>query len=149
MPTKQSLFREFVLKSLRGVEHHLDDAFDVAVGGRQGRGLDPQATGNRGPDLVLVQDFAFDFAGFEHVFGQRLKDRLLAQGKTERVHAANQPSLAMPNGCELFGEAVLIPSKFGPVWQLVDVSGHNLRTFYGDYSHYSPHGQSNLRISYG
>jgi hypothetical protein len=103
MPTKPPLCGEFVAEFLRGVEHHLDDTFDVAVDRRQGRSLDSQAAGNRGPNLAPVQDLAFDLAGLEHVFGQRLENGLLAQRKAERVHATYQLSLSMPDRRKLPG----------------------------------------------
>jgi hypothetical protein len=66
------------IEFLGSVQHHLNHAFDVAVGGRQACNFHPEAARNRGSDFLLVQDVAFDLAGFEHVFGERLENGFLA-----------------------------------------------------------------------
>ena len=73
----------------------------------------------------MIEDFALDLAGFEHVLRKRLKHGLAAQREAERFHAADQPPLAMANGSQPFSEGNLVPSEFGPFWKLMDVSGHS------------------------
>jgi hypothetical protein len=126
MPVEQPFFRERIFEFLGGVEHHLDHAFDMAVSGGQGSGFDPEPARNRGSDFSLVEDFAFDLAGFEHVLGEDLENGLLAHRKSQCLHAADQSSLAMPDGSKLSGKAVLIPGEFGPGRQLVDIGRHVL-----------------------
>ena len=52
-----------------GVEHHLHDPFDMPVNRHQSADVKPQPPGDGGAYLVLVQLFAFDFVGFEHILG--------------------------------------------------------------------------------
>ena len=125
MPAEQPVFGECFLVLLRGVEHHLDHAFYVTVGGRQCRRFHSKAVRDRGPHLILVEDFALDLAGLEDVFCQGLKDGLFPQWKTECLHAADQPSLAVPDGRKLPGEPRLIPFEFGPISQFIDVFDHS------------------------
>jgi hypothetical protein len=125
MPTVQPVFGEFFFVLLRGVEHHFDDAFHVAVGGRQRSHFHSEAARDRGPYLILVEDFAFDLAGLEYVFCQGLEDGFLAERKTERLHTANEAALAMPDSCKLLGKAALIPLEFGPIRQFMDIFGHS------------------------
>ena len=47
------------------VEHHLDDALDIAVSGRQRADIHPQPAGDRRAHLVAVELLAFDLAGLE------------------------------------------------------------------------------------
>ncbi len=42
VPAEQAFLRQRVLVFLGGVEHHLDDAFDMPVGRRQGPDIEPQ-----------------------------------------------------------------------------------------------------------
>ena len=66
MPAEQAFFGQGLGILLGGVEHHLNDAFDVPVGGGKCPDIEPEAAGDRGAHLVAVEDFAFDLAGFEH-----------------------------------------------------------------------------------
>ena len=86
---------------LRGVEHHLDDALDIAIGGRQGADVHAEAARDRGADLLAIEHFAFDLARLEDVLGQRREHGLGAQRKAERFHAPDQPPLVVADGGQL------------------------------------------------
>ena len=57
----------------RGVEHHFDDTFDVAVGGLERADIHPEPPGDRRSDLFGIELSPFDFAALEHVRRQRLR----------------------------------------------------------------------------
>src|ERR1700722_8977657 len=69
MPAEQPFSGELISEFLGGVEHHLNNAFDMAVSRRQGRGFHSEPARNRGADFSLVENFTFDLAGFEPVLG--------------------------------------------------------------------------------
>lgn|SRR5579883_1461259 len=87
----------------RGIEHHLDDTLHVTVRRFQGAGIHAQAPGDRRPDLFGVQLLSFDLAA------QSLQDGLLAKGKTEGLHMADQPSLPVADGRQRLHEAFAVP----------------------------------------
>ena len=78
MPCEQPLGGERLVVMARGVEHHLDDALDVAVCRLEGADVHAEAAGDGGADLFGVELFAFDLAALENVGGERLQDGLLA-----------------------------------------------------------------------
>ena len=115
---------------LGGVEHHLDDAFDVPVGRRQCPDIEPEAAGDGGAHLVDVEDLALDLARFQDILGQGVEDGLLAEPEAEAFHPADQPALPVTHGRELVRQPFLIPVEPGPIASLVDVhcySPHRLR----------------------
>ena len=73
MPREQPLGGERLVVVARGVEHHFDDAFDVAVGGLERADIHAEAAGDRGADLFGVEFLAFDFAALEDIGGQGLQ----------------------------------------------------------------------------
>ena len=101
MPAEQAFLGERLVVFLGGVEHHLDDALDIAVGGREGADIHAEAAGDRGAHLILVEDFAFDLAGFEDVLGQGLEDGLRAELEAEPFHPADEPPLPVTHGRKL------------------------------------------------
>ena len=103
MPAEQALISQWLVEFLGGVERHLDDALDIPVDRRQCPGLHPEAARYRGSDFILVEDFTLNFAGLENVFRQGFEDGVFSQGKPKRMHAANQPPLPVPDGCQLLG----------------------------------------------
>ena len=70
MPAEQAFLRQGVLVFLGGVEHHLDDAFHMPVGGSQCPDIESETAGEGRAYLVDVEDFAFDLARFQDVLGQ-------------------------------------------------------------------------------
>ena len=60
MPTEQACVGQRGGVVLCGVEDHLDHTFDVAIGGRQGTDIDPQAAGDGRADLVAIQHLPLD-----------------------------------------------------------------------------------------
>ena len=73
---------------------------------------------------------AFDFAGFQDIFGKGLEDGFSAEVEAERVHPAKQKALAMTDGWEAIGKRVSAPFQTRPAFDLMDVlrhSPHSLR----------------------
>ena len=67
VPAEQAFLRQRFLIFLGGVEHHLDDAFDMPVGRRQCPDIEPQAACDGGAHLVDVEDLPLDLARFKYV----------------------------------------------------------------------------------
>src|SRR5258708_24691370 len=96
------------------VEHHFDDALDVAVGSLKSADIHAEAAGNRRPDLFSVQLFPLDFATLEHVSGQGLQYGFLAEVETKSFHVADQPALPVADGRQGLGELVPLRDTAGP-----------------------------------
>ena len=137
MPGEQPLIGQGRRIILGRVEHHLDDAFDVAIGRHKPSDVRAEMTREGRAHLFLVEQLAFDLAGFQHFFSESLKDRFRAQLEAEPLHASNQPSLSIADGSEAVRQAFLAPSESGPVFMFMNVC-HNHRVFCGDYIAYSP-----------
>ncbi len=90
MPCEQPLRREWFIVVARGVEHHFNDSFDVAVHRFEASDIDAQASRDRGADLLRVEIFPLDFAALEHVVGEGLEHGLLAELEAKTFHAAQQ-----------------------------------------------------------
>ena len=130
MPAEQPFLGERRRKVLGRVEHHFDDAFDVAIRGGEGPDIHAEAAGDGGSHLILVEQLAFDFAGFQDIFGKGLEDGFSAEVEAERVHPAKQKALAMTDGWEAIGKRVSAPFQTRPAFDLMDVlrhSPHSLR----------------------
>jgi hypothetical protein len=113
-----------------GVEHHLDDAVDMPVGGRQRPDIQPQAACEGRAYLVDVEDLSLDLARFQDILGQRVVDSLLAELEAEGFHPADEPALPVPNRGEWVRQGDLVPVKPGPIALFVDehdYSPHTLR----------------------
>lgn len=82
----------------RGVKHHFNDAFDVAVHCLRTSDIHTEAARDGGAHLAGIQLFALDFAAFDDVFGKRLKDGLLLKLEPQRFHVADQTPLLMADG---------------------------------------------------
>ena len=74
--TKEPFGGERLLIVARRVEHHFNDALDIAVCGLECADIHSKTAGNRGPDLFSVQLLPLDLAAFEHVGRQGLQYRL-------------------------------------------------------------------------
>ena len=124
MPGAQALVRERRGVALRGVERHLHNAVDVAVGGDQAADVEAQAARDGGAHLVLVQLLALDVAALENVLGQRLENGLVAERKAHALHAADQAALVVADAGQGGEQALVVPGEVGPAVKLVDVGGH-------------------------
>ena len=85
MPAEQPFLRQGFLVFLGGVEHHLDNAVNMAVGGRQCPDIESESAGEGRAYLIDVEDFAFDLARFQDVLGQGDQDRLFAQAEAQSL----------------------------------------------------------------
>ena len=133
VPSEQPFGAQRLGIALGRIEHHLDDAFDIAVAGNQSGNVHAEAAGNRGAHLLAIEMLALDLARLDHVFGQRLEDGLLAQREADGLHPPDQSPLPVTHRCQLGGKLRVAPPEVRPVIALVDV-GHNLRTLCGVYS---------------
>jgi hypothetical protein len=61
-----------------------------------------------------------------------LESRLFAQRQSERLHAANQASLAVSDGRELPGKAKLVPCEFGPSRQPLEIISHPISAYFAE-----------------
>ena len=68
-----------------------------------GSDIHAKPPGDRGPDLSGVEFLALYFTALEDIFCERLKDRLLAEVKSESFHVADQPSLLVSDRSERLG----------------------------------------------
>ena len=106
---------------LSGVEHHLNDTFDIALRGNKADDIHAKAPRDRRAYLAWVKLFAFDLTGFNNVLGKGLQDRLFAQPKTKHLHTPGQPALLVANAGEDLGQDFWIPPKPWPIVLLMDV----------------------------
>ena len=104
MPAKQSLIGKRLGEILGCIQHHLDHAIDIAVGGCKRTNIHAEPTRNGGANLLLIEAFTFDFAGFEDVFGERLENGFFLEGKSERLHLADQAALLLPDSRKGLGQ---------------------------------------------
>jgi hypothetical protein len=81
VPSEETICAERLCRALGGIQQHLHNAFHVMVCGSQCPDVEAKASGDRGADLVTVQDFVVDLAGLQDVQGQSFQNRFLAQPK--------------------------------------------------------------------
>ena len=62
MPAEQALVDQLRIIALRGIEHHFDDALNIAVAGGKPPGVHAEPARERGSHFVLIEDLALDFA---------------------------------------------------------------------------------------
>ena len=105
----------------RRVEHHLDNAFDLAVRRFDAADIDAETTRDRGTHLARVQCLALDVAALDDVFSEGLEDRLLLKRKPQGFHAAKQPALPMTDRNQRVRHPLRIPAELGPASQFVNV----------------------------
>lgn len=99
VPAKQPLGRQRLGVVLGGIQHHVDHAVHMPVGGCQRADVHAQAPGDRRPDGGLVQRFAFDGAGGDDFLCQRLQRGLVALREAYAGHAAGQMALGARCAC--------------------------------------------------
>src|SRR6478735_10387386 len=83
MPTEEPLISQGLIVVEHGVEHHLDNAIDLAVCRSTFAYIDAEPPGDGGSHFYLIEMLAFDRAGFEHVLGEGEKRGLFRQSKSE------------------------------------------------------------------
>ena len=121
MPAEQSLVGQRLREALRRIEHHLDDALDLAIGCHAAGHLDAQPPGDGGTHLVAIEVLAFDLAGLQDVQRQRPQLRLFLKREAKPFHPAQEAALPVPDVCQACGQSLLVPSEMGPVGPLVNV----------------------------
>ena len=121
MPPEQPIRREGLTVVARCIEHHFDDAFYIAVRRLQARDINPQAAGDGRADLLSVELFTFDFAGLDHVSGERLEYGFLAELKPESFHVPDETPLLATDRGKRFSQTLPIPVVSRPIWELVGI----------------------------
>src|SRR5215471_16705699 len=79
VPTEHSLVRQRLVIFLGRVEHHFDNAFDVSVCRRERPDVDAETAGDRGTNLIAIEDFTLDLTGLEDILGERVEHSLIAE----------------------------------------------------------------------
>src|SRR6185312_16276069 len=137
MPAEQALGCKRFGVFFGRVEHHFDDALDVAVGRSESADIDPKPTRERRAHLILVEDLALDLARFHDLFGEGLKGRLFLESESQRFHPPDQAPLAVSDRGELVREMFVVPAEIRPTREFMDVAGHSphlVRRLYGLFS---------------
>ena len=93
MPGEKAFGVEGLIIFARSVEHHLHDAFDVAIRRFQSSNIHAEAARDGGTNLGGIEDFSLDFTALEHVFGEGLKNCLLPGLEAESFHPAQEATL--------------------------------------------------------
>ncbi|MNE48976.1 hypothetical protein D3C80_1434680 [compost metagenome] len=137
VPPEQPLRGQRLSKVLRSVEHHFNDAFDVAIRFDQPADIHAQAAGDRRTHLLPIQHLTLDLAGLQHVLCQGSQDGFFTQRKAQRLHVTDQPSLAMAHGSQRFNETLVAPAQARPTTLFVNVR-HNHRILRGESGPHSP-----------
>ena len=125
MPPEQPLIGQRRSEVLGGIEHHLDHALDIPVGGLRSPGIKPEASGDGRAHLFGIELLALDLAGLQDVQRQRVKLSLLLQGKAKPLHPAQQPPLAVADLRQRGGKGILVPVKPRPVRTLMYIESHS------------------------
>ncbi len=115
VPSMQPISGKRLVVVARRIEHHFDNPFDVPICGLERADIHPQSPGNGGSHLFGVELFTFDLAALEHIGGQGLQYRFLAEIESQSPHMADEQPLAVTDLRQTPGESLIVPSKMGPV----------------------------------
>mgnify|MGYP007050449361 CR=1 FL=1 len=148
MPAEQPFFGERCREILRGIEHHLDDTLDIAIGWGEPADIHAKPAGDGGTNLFPVEPLALDLAGFDDILGEGAQDGLGAQIEAERFHAADQSALAMTHRRQPVADERVRPGKTGPAVQLVNID-HGRTSFAKAMILFGPQGKSIRRMLCG
>ena len=101
MPGKQPLVGERLIVVARGVEHHFDDALDIAVCWLE-RPMSSPGGGQSRSGPVPRSVFPLDLAALQHVRGQGFEDGLLPKREAKRFHVTDEPALPVADRGQRF-----------------------------------------------
>jgi hypothetical protein len=90
VPREQPFGGKRLVIVARRVEHHFDDAFDVAVSRLECTDVHPQAARYRGPHLFCVKLLALNLTAFDDVGRKLLQHCFLAKIEAQSSHVADQ-----------------------------------------------------------
>lgn len=124
MPAEEPVGAKRCGEALRGVQHHLDHALDIAVSGLGAARIQAEPPRNRRAHLIGIEVLALDLAGLEDIQRQRLKLSLFLEIEPQPFHPAQQPTLPVPDLGQRHGQSFPVPVEPRPVRQLVDIAGH-------------------------
>ena len=122
VPGEEPLFGQRLRVVACGVEHHLDDAFDSAVGGDEPADVQAESPRDRRADLIGREFLALDLARLDDVLGQRAQMGFVAQIEAEPFHLPEQAAFFTRDMCEQPAEDLIVPVQGGPVRVLPDIS---------------------------
>jgi hypothetical protein len=120
MPAEQALGRQLTGVLLRGIEDHVDDAFDIPVGGSQSTDVHPQPAGERRANRIGVECFPLDLARLEYVLGPYLEAGLLAQPDAEILQAPEQAALRLMHPGQRLRQPLMVETPVRPIVLLPD-----------------------------
>jgi hypothetical protein len=98
VPAEQAFGRQQRAATGRGIQHHLDHPFDMAVHRRERADIHAQPAGDGRAHGFDAEDFAFDLAGLDDIVGQRRQAGPVAPrhadlGETPQEHALGTADL--------------------------------------------------------
>jgi hypothetical protein len=94
MPAEQTLPRQRCWAVGRGIQHHLDHAFDPRIDRIERADVYTQPAGDGRTHGFDVELLALDLAGLDHVLSQCCQTRLITQGHAHVGQTARQQPLA-------------------------------------------------------
>jgi hypothetical protein len=127
VPAEEPFLREGFLVFLGGVQHQLDNTFNMAVSRGECSYVESKSAGYRRAYLFHVEDFSLDLARFKDVLGQGAEDGFFPQTEAQGFHSANKSPLPVPDGRKLVCKPLLIPAELGPIVSFVDVQRYSPR----------------------
>jgi hypothetical protein len=121
VPVVQSVCGKWLVVAPRRVEHHLDDALDVAIGPPESADVHAEATRDRRLHFRRIERLPLDVAALHHVLDQRPEHRLALQIEAEGLHSAEKATLPVPDLGQRVGQHLGAPVEPRPVGLFVDV----------------------------
>lgn len=93
MPSKQPVSSQGLIVVGRRIQHHFNNAIDVAICRCKRTYVDPKATGKRRADLITVQQLPLDFTGFDYFLGKSAQNSFGTEIEAKAFHPPNQAAL--------------------------------------------------------
>ena len=131
VPREKPLFGQGLQVAARRVEHHFDNALDIAIGGNQPADVHAEPPGDRRADLIGRELLSLDLARSDDVLGQRAKVRLAAQLEPEPLHLSEQAAVFAGHLGEQLPEHPVVPVHGRPPRVFPDI-GHIISARFAD-----------------
>ena len=125
MPGKEAVVGEGLVKVLGGIERHFHNTLNVPVCGNRPGNVHAQPPGDGRAHLIRVQVLAFDFTGLDDIQCQCLQLGFLPEREAEALHPTQQAPLPVTDIGQQGSQGIMIPCKFGPFSELVNIAGHS------------------------
>ncbi|CAM2154787.1 hypothetical protein PT2222_310052 [Paraburkholderia tropica] len=121
VPAEQAFARDRKTAGGRRVEHHFHDAFHMPIDACERANVHAQTPRDRRAHRDHAQTLALDFAGLQHVLGERREARLIAQAHADIRETAHQHALSAARLGHGLGERRHVEAPLGPVASLPDI----------------------------